>query len=46
MIVLTAKNLTDEDQRILGGRVQQVIEKSAYSREQLIQLIRKMVTEG
>jgi len=46
VIVLTAKDLTDEDQRILGGRVQQVIEKSAYSREQLMQLIRKVVTEG
>jgi CheY-like chemotaxis protein len=46
VIVLTAKDLTDEDQRILSGRVQQVIEKSAYSREQLMQLIRKVVTEG
>jgi len=46
VIVLTAKDLTDEDQRILSGRVQQVIEKSACSREQLMQLIRKVVTEG
>jgi CheY-like chemotaxis protein len=46
VIVLTAKDLTDKDQRILSGRVEQVLEKSAYSREQLMQLIRKVVTEG
>jgi hypothetical protein len=42
VIVLTAKDLTDEEQRILSGRVEQVLEKSAYSREQLLQLIRKV----
>jgi CheY-like chemotaxis protein len=46
VIVLTAKDLTDEDQRILSGRVEQVLEKSAYSREQLMQLIRKVVSKG
>jgi len=44
VIVLTAKDLTEEDQRILSGRVEQVLEKSAYSREQLLQHIRKVVT--
>ena len=46
VIVLTAKDLTEEDQRILSGRVEQVLEKSAYSREQLLQHIRKVVTGG
>jgi CheY-like chemotaxis protein len=46
VIVLTAKDLTDEEQRILSGRVEQVLEKSAYSREQLMQLIRKVVIGG
>ena len=44
MIVLTAKDLTEEDQRVLSGRVEQVFEKSAYSREQLLQHIRQVVT--
>ncbi|MBW1687229.1 MAG: response regulator [Deltaproteobacteria bacterium] len=43
VIVLTAKDLTDEDRRILSGRVEQVLEKGSYSREQLMQLIRKVV---
>ena len=44
VIVLTAKDLTEEDQRVLSGRVEQVLEKSAYSREQLLQHIRQVVT--
>jgi len=43
VIVLTAKDLTDEDRHILSGRVEQVLEKGSYSREQLMQLIRKVV---
>ena len=43
VIVLTARDLTEEDQRILSGRVEQVIQKSAYSRDQLMQLIRRLV---
>jgi CheY-like chemotaxis protein len=46
VIVLTAKDLTEEDQRILSGRVEQVLEKSVHSREQLLQHIRKVVTGG
>ena len=44
VIVLTAKDLTEEDQRILSGRVEQVLEKSVHSREQLLQHIREAVT--
>ena len=44
VIVLTARDLTEEDQRILSGRVEQVLERSAYSREQLLQLIRKVAS--
>ncbi|MDH3986155.1 MAG: response regulator, partial [Gammaproteobacteria bacterium] len=46
VIVLTAKDLTEEDQRILSGRVEQVLEKSVHSREQLLQHIREVVTGG
>ena len=45
VIVLTAKDLTDEDRRILSGRVEQIVEKGASSREHLMALIRKLVAE-
>ncbi|MDH3886104.1 MAG: response regulator, partial [Desulfobacterales bacterium] len=46
VIVLTAKDLTDEDRRILSGRVEQVVEKGACSREHLMGLIRRLVSAG
>jgi signal transduction histidine kinase/CheY-like chemotaxis protein len=46
VIVITAKDLTEEDQRILSGRVEQVLEKSVFSREQLMQHVREAVTRG
>ena len=39
VIVLTAKNLTEEDRQLLSGKVEQVIEKGATSHEQLIELL-------
>jgi len=44
VIVLTAKDLNEADQCLLSGRVEQVLEKSEYSREQLLQQIRKVVS--
>jgi signal transduction histidine kinase/CheY-like chemotaxis protein len=44
VIVLTAKDLTEEDQRILSGRVEQVLEKSVRTHEQLLQHIREVVS--
>ena len=46
VIVLTAKDLTDEDRRILSGRVEQVVVKGACSQEHLMGLIRGMVRES
>ncbi|MFC1773524.1 response regulator [Pseudomonadota bacterium] len=46
VIVLTAKDLTDEDRRILSGRVEQIVEKGASSREHLMALIRRLVRQG
>jgi len=46
VIVLTAKDLTDEDRRILSGRVEQVVEKGASSREHLMALIRRLVRDS
>ena len=46
VIVLTAKDLTAEDRRLLSGRVEQVVEKGACSHEQLMQLIRQVVDQS
>jgi len=39
VIVLTAKDLTDEDRRVLSGRVEQIVEKGAFTHEQVVSLI-------
>ena len=44
VIVLTAKDLTSEDKRILSGRVEQILEKDAWSHEQLVGLVHKLAT--
>ena len=43
VIVLTAKDLTDEDRRVLSGRVEQVVEKGACAHEQVLALIHKVL---
>ena len=43
VIVLTAKDLTDEDRRILSGRVEQIIEKGATTNEQIADLVHRVV---
>ena len=39
VIVLTAKDLTEEDRRILNGRVKQIVEKGGGAHEQVVSLI-------
>mgnify|MGYP001820003708 CR=1 FL=1 len=46
VIVLTAKELTGEDRRVLSGRVEQIIEKGACSPETLLEPIRRLITGG
>jgi CheY-like chemotaxis protein len=41
VIVLTAKDLTDEDRRVLSGRVEQIVEKGACAHDQVVSLIHK-----
>jgi signal transduction histidine kinase/CheY-like chemotaxis protein len=41
VLVLTAKDLTEEDRRRLNGEVERVIEKGAYGREELLQEVRR-----
>jgi len=43
VIVLTAKDLTEEDLRVLSGRVEQIVEKGACPHEQVVKLIRQVV---
>ncbi len=43
VIVVTAKDLTAEDRQLLSGKVEQVLTKGAYTRDQLIELVRATV---
>ncbi|UCC55114.1 MAG: response regulator, partial [Gammaproteobacteria bacterium] len=43
VIVITAKDLTSEDRDRLAGMVEEVVEKSAYTREQLLERVRDAV---
>jgi PAS domain S-box-containing protein len=43
VIVVTAKDLTEEDRRILSGKVEQILEKGACSHGQVVDLIRQVV---
>jgi CheY-like chemotaxis protein len=43
VIVLTAKDLTEDDRRVLSGRVEQIVEKGAVTHEQVLNLIRQAV---
>ena len=42
VVVLTAKDLTDEDRRMLSGRVEQILEKDAWTNDQIVTLINKL----
>jgi PAS domain S-box-containing protein len=43
VIVVTAKDLTEDDRNRLSGVVEEVLEKSAYTRDQLLEHIREAV---
>jgi signal transduction histidine kinase/CheY-like chemotaxis protein len=45
IIVLTAKELTDEDRKRLNGRVQRILQKGALGRDALLQEIRGLVRQ-
>ena len=45
VIVVTAKDLTGDDRDRLTGMVEEVLEKNAYTREQLLQHVRDAVFE-
>ncbi|MCZ6481066.1 MAG: response regulator [candidate division NC10 bacterium] len=43
VVVVTAKNLTPEDRLVLSGSVTQILQKGAYSQEELLRKIRDLV---
>jgi CheY-like chemotaxis protein/two-component sensor histidine kinase len=43
VIVLTAKDLTEKDRRLLSGRVEQIVEKGACAHEQVVKLIHQLL---
>ena len=44
VIVITAKELTPEDRQKLNGSVEKILQKGAYSREELTREVRNLVT--
>ncbi|MBI5033148.1 MAG: response regulator [Chloroflexi bacterium] len=46
IIVVTAKDLTNEDRQRLSGYVDRLIQKGEYTREQLVGEIRELATRG
>jgi CheY-like chemotaxis protein len=43
VVVITAKELTGEDRERLSGSVERVLEKGAFTREELLQRVRELV---
>jgi CheY-like chemotaxis protein len=43
VIVVTAKDLTQDDRLRLNGSVRQILQKGAYSRDELLQEVRTLV---
>jgi signal transduction histidine kinase/CheY-like chemotaxis protein len=46
VIVVTAKDLTEEERQALSGKVQAVIEKGPFSRDQLLVRIRELIGQA
>jgi CheY-like chemotaxis protein len=45
IIVITAKELTEEDRKRLNGRVQRILQKGAQGRDALLEEIRRLVQQ-
>ena len=44
IVVITAKDLTQEDRRKLSGSVEKVLQKGAYSKDELLNKVRELVS--
>lgn len=45
VIVVTAKDLTDKDRLLLSGGVEYIIDKGAFSQDELLQQVRALVVQ-
>jgi hypothetical protein len=45
-VVVTAKDLSDEERRELNGQVTQVVAKQSYDRDTLLEEVRRLVLES
>ena len=43
VVVLTAKSLTEADQQILSGSIQEVVKKDSLSHDQIVEIIQSMI---
>jgi CheY-like chemotaxis protein len=46
VVVVTAKDLTPEERQRLSGHVEKILQKAAYSREDLLREVRDLVAQG
>lgn len=46
VVILTAKEITAEDRQQLNGYVENILEKEAYTREELLSQVRKLVSDS
>jgi CheY-like chemotaxis protein len=46
VVVLTAKDLTPEDQECLRGAVQDIMQKGSYSRDDLLREVRDLMRQA
>jgi CheY-like chemotaxis protein len=44
VVILTAKEITAEDRQQLNGYVENILQKGAYTREELLSQVRKLVS--
>jgi signal transduction histidine kinase/DNA-binding response OmpR family regulator/CHASE3 domain sensor protein len=45
VVVMTAKDLTEDDVRVLSGRVEEIVEKGAWSHDRVVELVAKLAKE-
>ena len=45
VVVITAKDLSESEKQFLSGRVQNVLEKGAYTREHLLAMVRSALSD-
>ena len=46
VVVVTAKDLTPEERQLLSGHVEKILQKAAYSREDLLREVRDLMAQG